>query len=407
MRLRATRLSAISNVLRSAFKIASVNPVLWWDAESHRLALSGGVATLFQDSGGTSAVTTVEQPVGRATDRSGNGRHALQATSTARPLLTARKNLLTYSEQFDNAVWVKPAGVSVTSNVSSAPDGATTADSVTFSNTSGYLYSSISSTHSAGSAFTWSLYIRTATRAITWGGATPSGTDIFSVVDVGGGWYRQSLTRTFTNASTGAVVQAMLLATLPAGLGPHIVWGAQLESGTVATKYQRIASATEYDAVTGSLMMRFDGLDDGVGVSLSAGVLPANADVYVVVRRAPGDGNSVILYGSSTNYIGMLESGSSSRPDSNVGFPAYTVNGSSVAWTRTALNSAIPEGSLRLLEVRGADLSAWTAATLGQFVNYRFLGGIGAVLIVPARSDSTRSKIRKALAKAYQIQGVV
>lgn len=407
MRLRATRLSAISNVLRSAFKIASVNPVLWWDAESHRLALSGGVASLFQDSGGTSAVTVVEQPVGRAIDRSGNGRHALQATSTARPLLTARKNLLTYSEQFDNAVWVKPAGVSVAPNVSAAPDGATTADSVTFSNTSGYLYSSISSTHSAGSAFTWSLYVRTATRAITWGGATPSGADVFSVVDVGGGWYRQMLTRTFSGASTGAVVQAMLLATLPAGLGPHIVWGAQLEFGAVATSYQRINAATEYDIITGPLMMQFDGLDDGVGSTFSVSTLPASADVYVVARCAPGDGNSVVLYGSATHYLGMLESGSVSRPDGSSGVPTYTVNGSSVAATRTALKTAMPEGGLRLLEARGADLSAWTSATLGQFVNYRFLGGIGAVLIVPAQSDSTRSKIRKALANAYQITGVI
>ena len=43
--------------------------------------------TMFQDSAGTVAVTAVEQPVGKILDKSGNGNHATQATSTARPVL--------------------------------------------------------------------------------------------------------------------------------------------------------------------------------------------------------------------------------------------------------------------------------------------------------------------------------
>lgn len=44
------------------------------------------LSTMFQDSAGTTPVTAAGQPVGLILDKSGNGYHASQATSTARPL---------------------------------------------------------------------------------------------------------------------------------------------------------------------------------------------------------------------------------------------------------------------------------------------------------------------------------
>jgi len=43
------------------------------------------LSTLFQDSAGTTPVTTAGQPVGRMLDKSGNGNHATQATAARRP----------------------------------------------------------------------------------------------------------------------------------------------------------------------------------------------------------------------------------------------------------------------------------------------------------------------------------
>lgn len=54
--------------------------------------------TMFQDAAGTTPVTAVEQPVGRILDKSGRGNHATQTTSTSRPVLSARVNLLTATE---------------------------------------------------------------------------------------------------------------------------------------------------------------------------------------------------------------------------------------------------------------------------------------------------------------------
>lgn len=45
------------------------------------------LSTLFQDSAGTVPVTAVEQPVGLILDKSGRGNHAIQPTTTKRPLL--------------------------------------------------------------------------------------------------------------------------------------------------------------------------------------------------------------------------------------------------------------------------------------------------------------------------------
>jgi len=53
---------------------------IWLDASDY--------STLFQDSGGTTQVTSTSQPVGLWQDKSGNGNHLLQSTSAHRPITT-------------------------------------------------------------------------------------------------------------------------------------------------------------------------------------------------------------------------------------------------------------------------------------------------------------------------------
>jgi len=84
-------------------------------------------STLFQDSAGTTPVTAVEQPVGKILDKSGRGNHATQATSASRPVVSARVNLLTKTEDFSDAAWGK-VNATVTANAITAPDGTLTAD---------------------------------------------------------------------------------------------------------------------------------------------------------------------------------------------------------------------------------------------------------------------------------------
>jgi len=92
------------------------------------------LTTMFQDSAGTTPVTAPAQSVGRILDKSGRGNNATQATSASRPTyginpITGTRNLLTYTEQFDNAAWTK-SNATITADTAVAPDGTTTADSI-------------------------------------------------------------------------------------------------------------------------------------------------------------------------------------------------------------------------------------------------------------------------------------
>lgn len=75
------------------------------------------------------------------------GIHATQGTPGYKP--TLRKgivNLLTYSQDFSNAAWLKDAGVTVTSNYAVAPDGTTTASLITTNADNKAIYRSASLT---------------------------------------------------------------------------------------------------------------------------------------------------------------------------------------------------------------------------------------------------------------------
>ena len=90
----ACRLSAVSRASRRPFSPASLfssgEQGVWYDPSDF--------STLFQDAAGTTPVTAVEQPVGLILDKSGRGNHAMQTTTTSRPVLSARVNLLTGTE---------------------------------------------------------------------------------------------------------------------------------------------------------------------------------------------------------------------------------------------------------------------------------------------------------------------
>ena len=70
----------------------------------------------------------------------------------------ARTNLLTYSHEFDNAAWPKPANVTVTPNTATGPDGVSSAD--TMANTATNEGISRLATASTNTVYTTSVYIK-------------------------------------------------------------------------------------------------------------------------------------------------------------------------------------------------------------------------------------------------------
>jgi hypothetical protein len=175
---------------------------------------------------------------------------------------TWRRNLLTYSEQFDNAAWTKLQS-SVTANSATAPDGTTTADSlIEDSSTNTHLVLQIPSGVSANTVFTMSVYVKPNGR--NWirlvennGSGIAAYFDIqngalgtvlggtTAISSVGNGWYRCSIRGT-TGAAQTSINFNIRLANANGGesytgngTSGVFIWGAQVELGT-STDYQPI-----------------------------------------------------------------------------------------------------------------------------------------------------------------------
>jgi hypothetical protein len=178
---------------------------------------------------------------------------------------TLKNNLITFSQDLDNAIWTK-GGSSITTNAVAAPDGSLTADNL--------IENSANSTHTcaqtsisitSGAQYTGSAYFKNAGRgyitlrmqatsifdtAINLATGLITGTTAGAtsrVEDVGGGWYRVSLT--VTASATGTATFSFRLnngatATyLGDGVSGVSIWGAQMVVGTQALTYSSRLSA--------------------------------------------------------------------------------------------------------------------------------------------------------------------
>lgn len=142
-----------------------------------------------------------------------------------RTFAKAEENLLTRSQEFNNAVWVK-ASASVTANTGAAPDGTTTADTLTASGPNG---SALQTFTALAQPYTFSLWVRrtvgTGTVEITVDGST------WSAITITGTWARFSTTVTPSDGSRTAGIR---LATNGDAVE---IWGAQLEQRSSVTAY--------------------------------------------------------------------------------------------------------------------------------------------------------------------------
>lgn len=193
----------------------------------------------------------------------------------------AATNLLTYSEQFDNAAWFKN-NASISANLATAPDGALTADKI-IENTANSQHAIIVGNLLTNSVqYTSSVFLKSAGRSIVLVGfvkddgnfvgryfnlANGTSTDRFgtpdawSITSYGNGWYRCSVT--ITNTPTGSsdsfgiyMVDAGTNFTYTGnGTSGVYVWGAQVETGSTATSYIPTTTAAitrAADVITGS-----------------------------------------------------------------------------------------------------------------------------------------------------------
>lgn len=169
----------------------------------------------------------------------------------------AEQNLLKYSQDFENAVWVN-AEVTITANAVTAPDGTTTADTLTGNGVSG-LHSILqtATTSTVGKAF--SVYLKAGTNNFAQiffdGDAAPfadfdlstgtvgttGGSVTATATAAGNGWYRCAVytaSTTATNPRVCLVSSSTAVRAESNSLSTAIyMWGAQLEQRSQATAY--------------------------------------------------------------------------------------------------------------------------------------------------------------------------
>jgi hypothetical protein len=89
MLLQSLLRPVLTPIMRGIFDPAQSVSAAWSPTDLASLGAwfdPSDLSTMFQDAAGTTPVTAAGQPVGLILDKSGNGHHASQSTSTARPL---------------------------------------------------------------------------------------------------------------------------------------------------------------------------------------------------------------------------------------------------------------------------------------------------------------------------------
>jgi hypothetical protein len=232
-----------------------------------------------------------------------------------------RTNLLTYSEQFDNAAWTK-SGSTITANAVAAPDGTLTADALFETATTGQ-HSIVRLPGVGVATYTYSFFAKengrtqvqieqesggTSRFTLTGNGtALALGSNTVSITAVGNGWYR--CTTTFTVTGGFGIYTHLYNGTSTSYAGDItkgiFIWGAQLEAGAFATSYiptvaSQVTRAADSASMIGNNFARW--FNQTAGSTLVDFNTFATSSLNVVEFNAGQSVNPISLYREATTW---------------------------------------------------------------------------------------------------------
>jgi len=318
--------------LRGASSTSDATTVFAWGAQIEQVT--------YQTTPSTYVATTSAAYYGPRYDFD-----ASTTPATPRGLLIeeSRANLLTYSEQFDNAAWSK-LNATITANSTTAPDGTSSAD--TFVLDAGTNEKVVYETATQAAPVALSVYLKAGSgvryvqldvSSVTGSYAnfdiisgtvgTVGATATATITSVGNGWYRCSIAMT----AGGNVRYIRAVPASNSGRGAYFVavggenfylWGAQLEAGSFATSYipttsASVTRAADVAQLTGSALTTLQGTNASaiVETGIVANAWPAytlsgqsNNNIYfraasgTTLRSTFNSVNLDVTIGSSGNF---------------------------------------------------------------------------------------------------------
>ena len=241
----------------------------------------------------------------------------------------SRTNLFTYSSDLSNAIWTK-GGTTITSAANVAPDGTLTAQRLVEDTSTGdhRAFQGFASFIS-GTSYTFSvmakqsgrsiLYMTSATAALmdaafdlSAGTVTSNPNGTASIVSLGNGWYRCSISAT-ASATTNSNLQIRLVSTGTTvsytgnGFSGLFIWGAQLEAGAFATSYiptvaSQVTRAADAASITGTNFSSWYNQAEGSLYSDFVITRTGTTDIYISsISNGTTTNDSILLYAQPAN----------------------------------------------------------------------------------------------------------
>ena len=299
-----------------------------------------------------------------------SGNHRFQTADANRPVVSARVNLLTKTEQFDDAAWPK-ADVTVAANATTAPDGTATADKLIASatNANHLLNRTSAFVVATGIPYVFKMYakaneygfvrlqLQATSFSESWAnfnlitgavglslGVTPT------IQPAGNGWYLCSITSTSTGTGNSGV-QPFVLDSDRNGSNPSylgdgtsgiFIWGADFRptnQGVGLPAYQRVNTSTDYDSTGFPVYIKPNGSNQFMVTNSINFTATDKVTVWQGVRKL-SDAAAVMLTELSVNLNSnagtffLLSPGNANQPDyvsSSRGTAAAAANQASTA----------------------------------------------------------------------------
>jgi hypothetical protein len=258
-----------------------------------------------------------------------------------------RTNLVTYSEDYDDASWTKSQST-ITVDATTSPDGTVNADKLTEAALSGsHTITQGNITVTSGAEVSYSVFAKKGERDFTllWfaqvstgysfdlnngaiGSKIGGGTITPKIEDYGNGWYKCTVTGTAPSTLANIIIYTMTDTTTYSyagdGTSGIYIWGAQLEEGSYATSYipnfgtsagvtraqdifTRDGIGSLINSTSGSFFLDMAALNDIPGAQISISLSGDTSSDRILIYSGSGGGSWLVQFRKDSGNLVVLQ----------------------------------------------------------------------------------------------------